>query len=242
MLDAGMDLKEEALLGGDVASHWYYRAKLAALRSAIAGAPASPVLDVGAGSGFFSRKLLESGEASEATCVDPGYPGDSDEQVNGRPLRFRRQVGSSDAGLVLMMDVLEHVPDDGALLAEYVSHIPPGARVLVTVPAFQALWSGHDEFLEHYRRYTLAQVERLLEAAGLRVQLGCYLYGAVLPLAALSRLKDRLLPRTGPPQSAMRRFGPVSTAMFNAICAAELRVFRANRVGGLSVFGLAVKP
>ena len=237
-----MDLKEEALLGENVAAHWYYRAKLSALRSAIAGAPPGPVLDVGAGSGFFSRKLLESGEATEATCVDPGYPADTEERVGGRTLRFCRQAGGRDARLVLMMDVLEHVPDDAALLAEYVAHMPPGGRVLVTVPAFQALWSGHDEFLEHYRRYTLAQVERLLRGAGLQVQLGCYFYGAVLPLAAVARLGGRLIRRSGPPRSAMRRFSPLSNAVLDAVCAAELRVFKSNRVGGLSVFGLAVKP
>ncbi len=70
-----MDLKEELLIG-EVSAHWYYRAKLAALRLAIAKLPPGPILDVGSGSGFFARKLLEGGQATEATCVDPGYPAD----------------------------------------------------------------------------------------------------------------------------------------------------------------------
>lgn len=237
-----MDLKEEHLLGGDASQHWYYRAKLAAVRAAIAGLPPMPVLDVGAGSGFFSRKLLEGGQASEAVCVDPGYPADSDELVSGRPLRFRRHVDNSNAGLVLMMDVLEHVPDDLALLAEYVAQIPSGARVLVTVPSFQILWSSHDVFLEHYRRYTLRQVERLMREAGLRMELGCYFYGALLPLVAAMRLGRRLMRNNGPPHSDMRRFGAVTNTVFDAICRTELSLFRANRIGGLSVFGLAAKP
>ena len=236
-----MDLKEELLIG-EASGHWYYRAKLAALRLAIAKLPPGPILDVGSGSGFFARKLLESGQATEATCVDPGYPADSEEQVNGRPMRFRRRVGGSGATLVLMMDVLEHVADDGALLAEYVARMPPGACVLVTVPAFQALWSGHDVFLEHHRRYTLREVERLLGAAGLQMELGCYFYAALLPLAAAARLLDRWRRDDRPPRSHMQRFGRVTNAALDAVCRAELPLFRANRMAGLSVFGLAVKP
>ncbi len=236
-----MDLKEERLIG-DPSEHWYYRAKLAALRSAIAALPPGPVLDVGAGSGFFARKLLEGGEATVATCVDPGYAADSEMQVNGRPLQFRRRVDRDGATLVLMMDVLEHVADDAALLAEYVARMRSGARLLVTTPAFQALWSGHDVFLGHHRRYTLAQVEGLLRGAGLRIELGCYFYAPLLPLAAAVRLGDRLCcdPRT--PRSHMHRVGWLANAALGSVCRAELAVFKANRVGGLSVFGLAVKP
>ena len=238
-----MDLKEESLLGGAVGDHWYYKAKLRALRRALPGVAPGPVLDVGAGSGFFSRSLLRAGLATSAVCVDPGYPADRDEWVGGRPLQFRRRVADAAGGLVLMMDVLEHVADDVALLREYMDPATPGTRVLVTVPAFQALWSGHDVFLEHYRRYTLRQTEALLRAAGLVVELGCYFYGAVLPLAAGLRLGRRLMGDRGTvARSDMRPFGPAATAVFDAVCAAELAVFRKNRIAGLSVFARGVKP
>ena len=53
-----MDLKEEDILGADIGRHWYYRAKAAALRRAVGGLSPQRILDVGAGSGFFSRHLL----------------------------------------------------------------------------------------------------------------------------------------------------------------------------------------
>jgi len=118
-----MDLKKQRLVG-DASAHWYYQAKLAALRSAIAKLPPGPILDVGSGSGFFARKLLECGKATEATCVDSGYSDDHEEQVDGRPMRFRRRVDRSNATLVLMMDVLEHVADDRALVTEYTLFTP----------------------------------------------------------------------------------------------------------------------
>ncbi len=238
-----MDLKEESLLTGPVDRHWYYRAKLDALKAAIAGVPPGPLVDVGAGSGFFSRKLLESGLALEATCVDPGYDADHDEQHAGRPLRFRRALAGTHANLVLFMDVLEHVPDDVGLVREYLDRLAPGTRVLVTVPAFRWLWSGHDVFLEHYRRYTLGGLTQVLRDAGLRMELGCYYYGSVLPLVAAQRLGRRMMGERGQePRSDMRPFSPLANALLGAACRAELALFRHNRVAGLSVFARAIKP
>ena len=61
-----MDLKEEDILGADIAQHWYYRSKAAALRRVVADVNPQRLLDVGAGSGFFSRHLLEQTGAKSA--------------------------------------------------------------------------------------------------------------------------------------------------------------------------------
>ncbi|MDR4306386.1 methyltransferase [Chelatococcus sambhunathii] len=238
-----MDLKEEALLGDRVHEHWYYRAKLAALLKATEDLPAGVALDVGAGAGFFSRALLAAGRAQKAICVDPGYPADSDETVAGRPLQFRRALegDASDVSLVMMMDVLEHVPDDVGLARDYVERLPSGARVIATVPAFQWMWSGHDVFLEHYRRYDLPQLEKTLVDAGLRIEFGSYFYGAVFPAAVAFRMAKRAFGGDMEPKSDMRRFNPVMNALFWGACRAELPFMRRNRIAGLSVFARAVK-
>jgi hypothetical protein len=222
-----MDLKEEEILGPDIERHWYYRAKAKAL-ARVVDARGAAVLDVGAGSGFFSRALLERG-AAEATLVDPGYPADRDETHAGRPLRFRRAADASGASLILMMDVLEHVEDDAGLARQYVASARPGTRLVATVPAFQWLWSGHDVFLEHHRRYTLKQLSHVLENAGVSVTGGRYLYGLLLPLAAASRLA----PGSREPRSQMRRFGPAANALFSLVCDLEAAA-PGNRLAGLT--------
>ena len=238
-----MDIKEEGLIRGDIGQHWYYRAKLAATRRLIGSTPARALLDVGAGLGFYSRALLRDTGLAEAVCIDPGYPADRDEVVDGKTLSFRRHLERSPADLVLMMDVLEHVPDDIALAREYVDMVASGTRFLVTVPAFMWLWSGHDLFLEHYRRYTLAEIERTLVVAGLRIERGCYFYGALLPLVAATRLAGRLrAAKDAEPASQMREFGKLLNTVFSLVCAAELPVFRFNRVAGLTAMVCAVKP
>lgn len=240
-----MDLKEQEILGEYIGQHWYYRSKLSALRRWTAGLASGEILDVGAGSGFFSRMLLDKTGVNSATCVDPGYSVDYEESVGTKTLRFRRQVISSNANLVLLMDVLEHVDDDLGLLGQYVALAPVGARFVITVPAFQWLWSGHDVFLEHRRRYTLQQIESVTRKAGLKVERGAYFFGAVFPLAAAMRLIERL--RSGGSQptearSQMRRHGLLANTILGAVCAAELPAFPANRLAGLTAFVLAVKP
>lgn len=79
-----MDLKEEHLLGDMVQSHWYYRAKLAALLWTTRKIKPGGILDVGAGSGYFSRGLLVRTSATRSTCIDPGYEHDRDEMENSK--------------------------------------------------------------------------------------------------------------------------------------------------------------
>jgi hypothetical protein len=237
-----MDIKEEGLIKGDVGKHWYYRAKLAALHRMLPARGPSFTLDVGAGLRFSSGSLLQSTHARATMCVDPSYPEDRDDARIGKPLLFRRSVDRSDADLVLLMDVIEHVEDDVGLVREYVDKVAPGTRFIVTVPAFMWLWGGHDVFLEHFRRYTLGGIERVLCAGGLTVELGCYFYAAVLPLVALSRVAERLKGHGhDEAHSQMREFGPLLNAMFWLACRAELPLLRANRLAGLTAFIRAVK-
>lgn len=236
-----MDLKETDILGDSIDEHWYYCCKAAATRRLLGDAPIRRILDVGAGSGFFSHHLLTHTDAHEAWCVDISYPADSSATTAGKPVHYRRGIDNIDADLVLLMDVLEHVDDDLALLRSYVDKVPSGSRFLMTVPAFQFLWSGHDDFLEHKRRYTLAQFETLAGDAGLTVQRGAYYFGAVFPIAAALRLLPQGS-REAPPQSQLKRHHPLVNSVLKTLCRLELPLMGKNRLAGLSVFVLAQKP
>ena len=66
--------------------------------------------------------------------------------------------------LAVSLDVIEHLEDDLGALRELRRVVAPGGALLVTVPAYQWLWSGHDEINHHHRRYNrrtlLAAAER----------------------------------------------------------------------------------
>lgn len=238
-----MDLKETDILGDFIGEHWYYRSKAAAMMRLLGRDGPQRILDVGAGSGFFSRHILAGTDAHEAWCVDISYPEDWDEQEAGKPVYLRRRVDHVEADLVLLMDVLEHVDDDVGLLADSVARVPPGARILISVPAFRLLWSGHDVFLEHKRRYTLPQLEGIATAAGLRLERGAYYFGGVFPIAVATRLVERL--RSGSneaPRSQLERHHPFVNAALEALCRAELPLLPINRLAGLTAFCVARKP
>ncbi|AHZ69049.1 hypothetical protein OU5_1970 [Pseudomonas mandelii JR-1] len=236
-----MDLKETDILGSSIDQHWYYASKAAATTRMLGNTPVTRILDVGAGSGFFSHHLLRHSAAREAWCVDISYDQDSDATTAGKPVHYRRGIDSVDADLVLLMDVLEHVDDDVGLLKAYVDKVPSGSRFLMTVPAFQFLWSGHDDFLEHKRRYTLAQLETVARDAGLNVKQGAYYFGLVFPIAATLRLLPKGA-QPSPPRSQLKQHHPLVNTVLKTLCSVELPFMGANRLAGLTVFVLAQKP
>lgn len=237
-----MDVKEEDILGPEIARHWYYVSKGRALKYFLRHVCKASLLDVGAGSGIFARQLLDAGVCEQATCVDPAYAEERTELHNGHEIAFVRSVERPKHDLILMMDVLEHVDDDVGLLRHYSEGLPQGGWVLITVPAFQFLWSGHDLFLEHRRRYTRRQIEDVVARAGLTVVRSRYFFGFLFPVAAAIRLyAARRLKNGGPaPQSDLRR----ASALVNWMLALahdleRATLFRINTVAGLTVFCLA---
>jgi SAM-dependent methyltransferase len=237
-----MDLKEIDVLGAGIAGHWYYASKASALRQFLGTPRDSRILDVGAGSGFFSKHLLETTPAREAWCVDISYTSDSDAVEAGKPIHYLRSAGPLDADLVLLMDVLEHVNDDVGLLREYVDKVPSGSRFLITVPAFRFLWSNHDDFLEHKHRYTLQGLEDVVRRAGLDIERSAYYFGFVFPIAAALRLAEKRRRHRSEPRSQLKRHHPVVNGALKSLCYAELPFFKFNRVGGLTIFCCARKP
>ena len=239
-----MDLKESDILGKNIGSHWYYHSKAKAVLKILKGISPKKVLDIGSGSAFFAQYILDNSHAHEAWCVDISYPLDFDENIRGKILHFRKSIGEAAAiDLVLLMDVLEHVDEDVNLLKKYVAMVPSGSKFLLTVPAFQCLWSSHDEFLEHKRRYTLKQIEVIAKMAGLKVNLGCYFFGLIFPIAALIRIFDKYFrAKYKQPKSGMKSYHPFINSILKMLCKLELSFMTHNRFIGLTALCFAEKP
>lgn len=233
-----MDLKELEFI--DPSLHWYYQTKLAAVRRAVvaAGWHGGSIIDVGAGSGFFAQQLIREFPSSTATCIDPNY--DARQLGRREQLQFVRDVSPQqiqDASLLLFLDVLEHVEDDRRLLCSYTQHASPGALVAITVPAFMSMWSGHDVFLEHYRRYRLPQVVELAQNETLEVRASRYLYGSLFPAVWL----QRKLRRNDGSKSEMRQPANFVNGALQHLFGTEHRV-PWNRLFGLTAMVIAEVP
>jgi len=238
-----MDIREEQLNETEVNNHWYFQSKARYLLRAIGGESPLSILDVGAGTGFFSRWLLHHTDAHKATCIDTGYIEEREETVSGKQIAYRTQTENLAVDLVLLMDVLEHVEDDVALLRHYVDLVPPGTLFILTVPAFSFLWSSHDVFLQHKRRYTISSLSKVVDAAGLDLECRYYCFGLVFPIACVVRLFDRLFLREEDAvKSTLKKHSRPANLFLNLLCLLEGPLVSLNRVAGLSVFCRCRKP
>jgi SAM-dependent methyltransferase len=190
--------------------HWWFVGKRHLLRSLLGDSHAGErVLDLGCGTGGILRDLMpdcrcygmDRSELGLRICRDRG----STSLTRGdlREIPFRS--GSFDT--VLMMDVIEHLDDDEGFLRRAAELLADGGRIVVSAPAFQWLWSQHDETFQHRRRYTARSLARVIRRAGLVPERLTYTNFAVFPVAAVWRTLSR---RTGLARIAPRHdFWPV---------------------------------
>ena len=239
-----MDLKEEEILGDKIHEHWYYVSKGKALREFLGDIKVPEVLDVGAGSGIFARQLLDNNFCDSAVCVDPFYSQESEELHNSKKIKFVKSQDKTTQKLILMMDVLEHVEDDVALLKSYTDTMPDDGKVLITVPAFQFMWSGHDVFLEHYRRYTIKSMEDVIAKAGLKPVKSRYFFGSLFPIIAAIRIVKNIMFK-GKKIEAKSDLKVCSDSLNKTLIAIHdierSSIFAFNKQFGLSVFCLCEK-
>jgi SAM-dependent methyltransferase len=181
--------------------HWWYRGRRTVLDGVIAGLglPADPrILDAGCGSGRFMVELAKLGTVTGVELSDTSVVLARERQlgevISGSVLEMPFADDSFD--LAVSLDVIEHLEDDLGALRELRRTIAPGGALLVTVPAYQWLWSGHDEINHHHRRYTRRALQRVAEQAGWRQVRTTYFNSLLLPVAILLRVLDRFNTKT----------------------------------------------
>jgi SAM-dependent methyltransferase len=144
--------------------------------------------------------------------------------------------------LVAALDVLEHIQEDETALQEWRRLLKPGGYVLLTVPAYQWLWSGHDVSLGHFRRYSASQLEKLVRAAGLEMCKRSYAITFSFPLIVTFRLLQKLL-RPAVPKSSYVELPAIINSLFIGILRIESFFLGAfNFPFGTSVLVVARKP
>lgn len=107
--------------------------------------------------------------------------------------------------LICLFDVLEHIPDDLAALHAARNKLAPGGKILITVPAYNFLWSSHDVVLHHKRRYNRKELSTLLQKAGFTIRYSTYFNTFLFPLVAVARICNKLFNRTGGTDVTMPR-------------------------------------
>jgi SAM-dependent methyltransferase len=165
--------------------HWWFRSRRRVLWALLERAEIGPsprILDAGCGTG---RNLAEFGQAVEF-CRQRGLQGVREAVIEDLPFEDAR------FDLILATDVIEHLPEDVRALGELRRVAAPEARLVVTVPAYNWLWSEHDRSYHHYRRYTRPVLRERMRAGGWEPAIDTYFYSSLLAPVAAVRLLQRL--------------------------------------------------
>ncbi|MGB8339263.1 MAG: class I SAM-dependent methyltransferase [Burkholderiales bacterium] len=185
--------------------HWWFTGRRTILECLIAQqfhekAPHN-VLEIGAGTGGNLSMLAKFGVLSATEMNDDarliaisrtGVNVLRGSLPNGLPT-FPHKFN-----LICLLDVLEHIEDDLGSLRAIGELMAPDGKLLLTVPGHPWMWSRHDEFLHHKRRYTRAGLQTVVENAGMHVHRISYFNTLLFPAAVLGRALDRLRPREIP--------------------------------------------
>lgn len=197
--------------------------------------------DVGSGDLYFAKRLAEQTTAP-IYAVDVHY---GEPTVDGRihVCTSLEQVPAGSIDWAVLMDVLEHVPDDIGFLEAMSRILSQDGRVLITVPAHAFLWSEHDVFLGHYRRYDRELLQDTLIGSGLDVLESFYFYAMPFAMRTLSVALTRV-GFAGPKGGAVAEWPfPAQHPLTTATRAALNADFRVSRLLGRSRwsrYGLSV--
>lgn len=151
------------------------------------------ILDVGCGDAFVASEIASAYTDSHVTGYDPFFEQETLEFLKSKyqhlaNLHLTEQLNSADSekevSVVTLLDVIEHIPDDIAVLKDLRQRpqITSQTDFLITVPAFQSLFSQHDIFMKHFRRYDEKMLGNHLAAAGFEViEMRYFFFSLLLP-------------------------------------------------------------
>jgi glycosyltransferase involved in cell wall biosynthesis len=185
------------------------------------------VLEIGAGIGNLTNQFIPR-ERYVVSDINPHYLHYLQSYAHGKPYISVRHIDVDRAehfsGLdnqfdtVLMINVLEHVPQEQVALKNIYTALQPGGRAIILVPSHPALYGTLDEVLGHRERYTQASLRRSLERAGFYVERlfdfnrcsvpGWWLNGTILKKKTFSKVQLKVLNTAVPLLKRIDRLWP----------------------------------
>ncbi len=177
-------------------NNWYYSYKIMKVRKEIKkylkkNQKEAKCLDIGSGNGIISFGI--GNKINQTTLnwklVDSNYSKDDLEKDERKSIKIKK---NEKFDIIIACDVLEHVEYENDLLNLIYESMFKDSILIMTVPAMNALWSYHDVFLKHYRRYNIKQFKKSVNNI-FKIENIEYTYKSVFPIALLIRIIQRIL-------------------------------------------------
>lgn len=227
--------------------HWWFQGRRAIVLDILARRTKGngKVLDVGLGTGYNAKVLIEKGYTVDG--VEPSAEAIAFAKVAAPDAHIIQapfpssEIPSNTYDLAVMTDVLEHLQDDAAAAVELRRVLKPGGYAILTVPALMFLWTPHDERAHHFRRYRKPALVKVLRDAGLEIEMVSYYNFFLFPLIAAARLVSFMLPKSE--KSDFDKTPKFLNSAFAALFSAEKYLLRYLRFPvGVSLIALVRKP
>lgn len=161
------------------------------------------ILDIGCGTGMLLSELSRFGEPigldfsplALAFCRKRGIKDLMRASVDDLPIK------NNSIDIITAFDLIEHIEDDKKLCNSIFDICKNDGYFILTVPAYQFLWSKHDESLYHYRRYTKKQIEDMLTKAGFKINKLTYAITLTFIPIAIYRFIEKIFNKNSKPKS-----------------------------------------
>lgn len=181
-------------------THWWFSGRRTILQQTLRSLQLpknSQILEIGCGTGGNLQMLSQFGTVSGIEINDDAR------EIASKKTNYAYDIKAGHCpdnipftnqrfDLICLFDVLEHIEDETETLIIIKNLLNTNGKIILTLPAYKWLWSPHDEFLHHKRRYSLKMLHDKITTARLVPEKISYFNTILFPLAAIIKLKDNL--------------------------------------------------
>lgn len=187
--------------------------------------------------GFENIKGIDINKRAIEICKQKGI---KDVQIaDGQETGFKDQ----QFDIVIASDILEHIQDEDKALFEWHRILKQGGKLIIFVPAFNFLWSHHDELNRHYRRYSKLGLVKALIKNGFIVERASFWNFSLFFPASLVRLSQKLFSNGKNEEGQLNEITPFMNKILENILKLENKLLSGgiNLAVGISIFAIARK-
>lgn len=158
------------------------------------------IADIGCGDTYIVNSLSNLFPEKKYIAIDSAFSLEDIEYFNSKTkshnISLLRNIENikpeQNIDLILLMDVIEHIEFEEDFLRLLLTNdfINNNTKFLITVPAFNSLFSDHDKHLKHYRRYSLKELKKVVKSAGLEIQYSGYFFSSLLFIRVVQKINE----------------------------------------------------